>query len=129
MKVEKLAKNGEKGQNCYPLSPGGALDDYIRDTEEIMDASVKSRICSEIATGIAYLHMRDVSVVHGDLKAANVLLTRDKSVRLCDFGMSETKNRSKTMTASNAGSGAALTVAWSAPESVSYTHLTLPTKA
>ena len=22
MKVEKLAKNGEKGQNCYPLSPG-----------------------------------------------------------------------------------------------------------
>ena len=22
MEVEKLAKNGEKGQNCYPLSPG-----------------------------------------------------------------------------------------------------------
>ena len=22
MKVEKLAKNGEMGQNCYPLSPG-----------------------------------------------------------------------------------------------------------
>ena len=21
MKVEKMAKNGEKGQNCYPLSP------------------------------------------------------------------------------------------------------------
>ena len=25
MKVEKLAKNGEKGQNCYPLSPGTEL--------------------------------------------------------------------------------------------------------
>jgi serine/threonine protein kinase len=105
-----------RGWIVMELCEGGALDDYIRDTEEMMDASVKSRICSEIATGIAYLHMRDVSVVHGDLKAANVLLTRDKSVRLCDFGMSETKNRSKTMTASNAGSGAALTVAWSAPE-------------
>ena len=22
MKVEKLTKNGQKGQNCYPLSPG-----------------------------------------------------------------------------------------------------------
>jgi len=22
VKVENLAKNGEKGQNCYPLSPG-----------------------------------------------------------------------------------------------------------
>ena len=24
MKVEKLAKNREKGQNCYPLSPVGS---------------------------------------------------------------------------------------------------------
>ena len=23
MKVEKLSKNGQKGQNCYPLSPCG----------------------------------------------------------------------------------------------------------
>lgn len=105
-----------RGWIVMELCEGGALDDYIRDEEEIIDASMKSRICSEIATGITYLHMRDVSVIHGDLKAANVLLTREKSVRICDFGMSETKNRSKTMTASSAGGGAALTVAWSAPE-------------
>jgi flagellar biosynthesis GTPase FlhF len=52
------------------------------------------------------------------MKAGNVLLTRDRSARLCDFGLSEAKNRSKTMTsAANAGSKSnALTVAWSAPE-------------
>ena len=61
--------------------------------------------------------MRDVSVVHGDLKAGNALLTRGKSVRICDFGMSEAKNRSKTMTSSANNTGkTALTVAWSAPE-------------
>ena len=60
--------------------------------------------------------MRDVCVVHGDLKAGNVLLTKEKSVRICDFGMSEAKNRSKTLTSANAGSSTALTVAWSAPE-------------
>jgi len=41
------------------------------------------------------------------------------SVRICDFGMSEAKNRSKTMTvaASSCGKGGtALTVSWSAPE-------------
>ena len=37
MKVEKLAKNGEKVQNCYPLSPGddagGAEEDPDARTE------------------------------------------------------------------------------------------------
>lgn len=98
------------------LCEGGALDDWLQDPEEIIDDATKSRICSEIATGIAYLHMRDVSVVHGDLKAGNVLLTRGKSVRICDFGMSEAKNRSKTMTTANTMGKMALTVAWSAPE-------------
>ena len=76
-----------------------------------------ARIAAETATGIAYLHLPDVSIVHGDMKAGNVLLTKDRSVRIYDFGMSEAKNRSRTMTAANVGrSGPALTVAWSAPE-------------
>jgi hypothetical protein len=29
VKVEKVAKNGEKGQNCYPLSPPGAEIDLV----------------------------------------------------------------------------------------------------
>ena len=98
------------------LCEGGALDEWLQDPEESVDSSTQSRICSEIATGIAYLHMKDVSVVHGDLKAGNVLLAKEKSVRICDFGMSEAKNRSKTLTSANAGSSTALTVAWSAPE-------------
>jgi len=107
----------ERGWIVMELCEGGALDDWLQDPEEIIDDATKARVCSEIATGIAYLHMRDVSVVHGDLKAGNVLLTRGKSVRICDFGMSEAKNRSKTMTSSANNTGnTALTVAWSAPE-------------
>jgi len=106
----------ERGWIVMDLCEGGALDDWLQDPEEIIDDATKSRICSEIATGIAYLHMRDVSVVHGDLKTGNVLLTRGKSVRICDFGMSEAKNRSKTMTTANTIGKMALTVAWSAPE-------------
>jgi len=45
-------------------------------TEETLDAPSKARIAAETATGIAYLHMRDISIVHGDMKAGNVLLTR-----------------------------------------------------
>ena len=75
------------------------------------------RLATETATGIAYLHMPDVAIVHGDLKAANVLLTATRTVRICDFGMSEAKDRSKSMTAAaTSSSSGGLTVAWTAPE-------------
>jgi serine/threonine protein kinase len=109
----------ERGWIVMELCEGGALDEVLNDPEFILDHSTRLRIAAETATGIAYLHLSDVSIVHGDMKAGNVLLTKDLSVRICDFGMSEAKNRSKTMTvaASSSGKGGtALTVAWSAPE-------------
>ena len=107
-----------RGWIVMDLCEGGALDEALKDPEQAFDDATQTRLCAEVATGVAYLHMKEVSIVHGDMKAGNVLLTRDRSARLCDFGLSEAKNRSKTMTsAANAGSKSnALTVAWSAPE-------------
>jgi len=109
----------ERGWIVMELCEGGALDEVLQDPEFVLDHPTRLRIAAETATGIAYLHLSDVSIVHGDMKAGNVLLTKDLSVRICDFGMSEAKNRSKTMTvaASSSGKGdTSLTVAWSAPE-------------
>lgn len=77
------------------------------------------RLAAETATGVAYLHSDEIKIVHGDLKAANVLLTAEHSgVRICDFGMAEAKDRSKSMTSVGMGSSASagITVAWTAPE-------------
>ena len=41
----------------------------------------------EIASGMGFLHERDVC--HRDLKAANVLIDRHKSCRMCDYGVSK----------------------------------------
>jgi serine/threonine protein kinase len=111
----------ERGWIVMELCEGGSLFDVLRDPDQTwLDAPEVARVAAETATGVAYLHMRDVAIVHGDMKAGNVLLTKHRAVRICDFGMSEAKDRSKTMSVAVAGSsssgGAAMTVAWSAPE-------------
>uniref|UniRef100_A0A7S0Z8T4 Protein kinase domain-containing protein n=1 Tax=Ostreococcus mediterraneus TaxID=1486918 RepID=A0A7S0Z8T4_9CHLO len=98
--------------------PRGSLSELLaNDAMDISDRE-KLRFASEIATGVAYLHLPGISIVHGDLKSANVLIAADGSSRLCDFGMSHAKNRSKTLTmaAHAKDKGHALTIAWSAPE-------------
>ncbi|KAG8958424.1 hypothetical protein FRC03_009135 [Tulasnella sp. 419] len=40
----------------------------------------------DVVSGVQYLH--SVSVIHGDLKAANVLIDDQRRARLCDFGTS-----------------------------------------
>ena len=86
------------------LCAGGPLDTYLHDPDNVLDAMEKARLAAETATGMAYLHMREVDIIHGDMKAGNVLLASDNSVRICDFGMAEAKNRSKTMTSAAAAS-------------------------
>ena len=108
----------ERGWIVMELCTGGSLDILLHDPDQILDTQTRARIATETATGMAYLHLSDVSIVHGDMKAANVLLTDKLSVRICDFGMAQAKNRSKTMSASTSKEkgATALTIAWSAPE-------------
>lgn len=42
----------------------------------------------QVACGLSYLHGRDHSVTHRDLKLENLILTRDSRVKILDFGQS-----------------------------------------
>lgn len=53
--------------------------------EGALAAGTAERILTEICEGLAHLH--SIGWVHGDLKPDNVLLMRDGSVRLSDFGL------------------------------------------
>ncbi|KAG8753495.1 hypothetical protein FRC12_011520, partial [Ceratobasidium sp. 428] len=43
----------------------------------------------EILQGLAHLHSLSPPVVHGDLKFQNILISREGSLKLCDFGRSQ----------------------------------------
>ncbi|KAF4568598.1 hypothetical protein EYR40_009997 [Pleurotus pulmonarius] len=69
------------------------------------------RFMHEIAKGMEYLHRH--GVVHGDLKAANVLMNDKIHCVITDFGQSEMKSEAFRMSGGNKSKG---TLRWQAPE-------------
>ena len=58
----------ERGWIVMDLCEGGALDEALKDPEEAFDDATQTRLCAEVATGVAYLHMKEVFIIHGDMK-------------------------------------------------------------
>nr|KAJ3419454.1 hypothetical protein HK105_006940 [Polyrhizophydium stewartii] len=72
---------------------------------------VRAGFISGIASGMKYLHGQNVPIIHGDLKADNVLIDNEYRVCIADFGMAFAKVQSQ---ADPRRRGAA--VRWIAPE-------------
>ncbi|MFT3711958.1 MAG: bifunctional serine/threonine-protein kinase/formylglycine-generating enzyme family protein [Archangium sp.] len=64
--------------------PGPTLAEVI--AKGSLDPQLPARAATEIAEGLRYLHAQ--GVVHGDLKAENVLMPTSGRLRLVDFGLS-----------------------------------------
>lgn len=64
---------------------GGSLKKQIDDGRH-RSPSEKIRIASEISAGLQYLHNQNM--LHNDMKAENVLFSRDNTPVICDFGLS-----------------------------------------
>jgi len=69
------------------------------------------RMALDVALGLRYLHSRKPMIVHRDLKSPNLLVSKDWTVRLCDFGLSKLKSNTFLSTRSTGG-----TPEWMAPE-------------
>lgn len=67
------------------LAPNGELFDKIV-TAERFDEKTARRYFQQLIHAVSYCH--DHHVVHRDLKAENLLLANDNTLRLCDFGLS-----------------------------------------
>mmetsp|Transcript_20452 Transcript_20452/g.53218 ORF Transcript_20452/g.53218 Transcript_20452/m.53218 type:complete len:855 (-) Transcript_20452:1536-4100(-) len=68
------------------LCEGGALDDVLIELERGFTEPQIRMAGQQMLEGLAYLH--DMLVIHRDLKAGNVLLKADGTVKLTDFGVS-----------------------------------------
>ncbi|KAL1536377.1 serine/threonine-protein kinase CTR1 isoform X2 [Salvia divinorum] len=78
---------------------------------EILDQRRRLRMALDVAKGINYLHRLNPPIVHWDLKSPNLLVDRNWTVKVCDFGLSRFKANTFISSKSVAG-----TPEWMAPE-------------
>ncbi|EEF48642.1 map3k delta-1 protein kinase, putative [Ricinus communis] len=78
---------------------------------EMLDQRRRLRMALDVAKGINYLHCLSPPIVHWDLKSPNLLVDKNWTVKVCDFGLSRFKANTFLSSKSVAG-----TPEWMAPE-------------
>ncbi|KAJ0775261.1 putative protein kinase TKL-CTR1-DRK-2 family [Helianthus annuus] len=93
------------------LLPRGSLYNVLHNCGQSLDIRRRLKMAADVARGMNYLHHRNPPIVHRDLKSSNLLVDKNWSVKVGDFGLSKLKHA--TFLSARSGGG---TPQWMAPE-------------
>ncbi len=92
------------------LLEGSDLTPYIK-KEKLLPAKTLLKIIGSVAEGLAFAHEK--GIVHRDIKPANIMLLKDGTVKIADFGIARITTSSATQTGTVLG-----TPSYMSPEQV-----------
>ncbi|XP_042950666.1 kinase suppressor of Ras 1 isoform X2 [Carya illinoinensis] len=72
--------------------PRGSLFRTLHKNNQALDIRRRLRMALDVARGMNYLHRRNPPIVHRDLKSSNLLVDKNWTVKVGDFGLSRLKN-------------------------------------
>uniref|UniRef100_A0A0D9VIW9 Salt tolerance receptor-like cytoplasmic kinase 1 n=1 Tax=Leersia perrieri TaxID=77586 RepID=A0A0D9VIW9_9ORYZ len=104
----------DEGVLVFEYAPNGDLHERLHRSREknraVLPWARRMAIAFQVAMALEYLHeSRDPAVVHGDVKASNVLLDANHDAKLCDFGFAHVGfSAAVTSTAAARASGRAV---------------------
>jgi len=87
----------KRSLHVQEFCPHGTLSQYLTKNHATVSWKKKIELLQEIAAGVLYLHSN--SIIHRDLKAANVLVDADCHAKLSDFGISKRMASASNQTA------------------------------
>ncbi|KAL8150459.1 hypothetical protein V2J09_020267 [Rumex salicifolius] len=91
--------------------PRGSLFKTLHKSVQSLDIRRRLRMALDVARGMNYLHRRNPPIVHRDLKSSNLLVDKNWTVKVGDFGLSRLKHATLLSAKSALG-----TPQWMAPE-------------
>nr|CAD1816889.1 unnamed protein product [Ananas comosus var. bracteatus] len=93
------------------LLPRGSLFRLLQRNAARLDWRRRINMALDVALGMNYLHHCNPPIIHRDLKSSNLLVDKNWTVKVADFGLSRLKH--ETFLTTNNGKG---TPQWMAPE-------------
>ena len=91
--IVKILDAGTEEKICYIvmelISNGNTLKQYC-DPENLLSYQKVVEIMFKCAKALDYAHQ--MKIIHRDIKPGNILLTEDRDVKICDFGISYLMN-------------------------------------
>jgi serine/threonine protein kinase len=110
VRVLDLETATEPGYMTMELIEGKLLSALLHDMGKPLPAALAQRILDACARALSHAHAH--SIVHGDFKPGNVLITRDQRVKVFDFGAAAAPRTSESRIAAG-------TPAYASPEVLS----------
>jgi len=114
--VAKLISPVLGDQYCLVLEycEGGSLLAYLKSNQK-MSKKQPIQWIFEICQGLSHLHKHNV--IHRDIAARNILLSKDHICKISDFGMARAMNKEVSMATTGNALGP---LKWNAPESIQF---------
>ncbi|XP_071731113.1 cysteine-rich receptor-like protein kinase 42 [Rutidosis leptorrhynchoides] len=123
IKLLACSIEGPESLLVYEFVPNKSLDHFLFDKDKAQILSWKQRMVVILGTaeGLAYLHGGcHVRIIHRDIKSSNILLDKDFSPKIADFGLVRTFGADR----SHLTTGIAGTLGYMAPEYIVRGQLT-----
>ncbi|KAK7246260.1 hypothetical protein RIF29_41122 [Crotalaria pallida] len=95
--------------------PRGSLFQMLQKNTTKLDWRRQVHMALDIARGVNYLHHYNPPIIHRDLKSSNILVDKNWTVKVGDFGLSRLKHEAYLTTKTGRG-----TPQWMAPEALRH---------